>query len=179
MILGGVDIIKERNVNNLTIEPFDQSQVGPNSYDVRLDNVLLKLECNAWKDGIEYIDPRLEQKVHKVMIPENGFLILPGELWLGSTIERAGSSKYVPMYDGRSTIGRMGVWSHVSAGFGDVGFDSTWTLEITCIQPFLLLPGMKIGQVFFHDVSDASMNYSKGHSYHGQNGPVVAKAGNI
>lgn len=178
MILGGVDIIKERNVGNLIIQPYTPKAVGPNSYDVRLSNKLLRVHTNAEQDGIKYIDPDLAQKVDEVTIPDSGLIIFPWEFWLGATIEDIGSNTFVPIYEGRSTIARMGVSSH-DAGFGDVGFQKQWTLEISCKLPFMLKAGMRVGQVYFQQVTDASMQYTIGHNYADQEGPTVAKAGNI
>jgi len=179
MILGSTTIAQEVGSKRIHIKPFSLKYLGPNSYDVHLAPKLLKLLTNASQDGIHYNDPRKAPRMQEFNIPEQGFLIIPGELYLGSTVQEAGSDHYVPMYDGRSTMARWGVFSHVSAGFGDVGFKSTWTLEITAIRPFLLLPNMKIGQVFFHTVSDTDDLYGASHNYANQTGPQGPKAGNI
>jgi len=176
----GAQAIRDGVANgDILIKPYNRENVGPNSYDVHLDPIILRVWTNAEQDGIKYQDPRLGQRVTSHEIPESGLLIMPGELWLGSTIERAGSMKYIPVYDGRSTIGRWGVWSHISAGLGDVGFTGTWTLEITSVLPFLLLPGMKIGQVRFSQVTDCLTTYNHGHHYAEQRGATPARAGNI
>lgn len=179
MILGGLTIAEEVGAGKIHISPFSLKHVGPNSYDVHLGPTLMRLMSNAEIDGIHYNDPRIPPRTHELTIPEHGFLIEPGVLYLGHTIEEAGSDHYVPMYDGRSTIARWGVFSHVSAGFGDVGFKRQWTLEIMAIRPFLLLPGMRIGQVFFHTVSSTDDLYGSSHNYTNQVGATPPKAGNI
>ena len=179
MILGADAIRQGKKNGEIIIKPFYEGSLGPNSYDVKLAPELLRVWTNASRDGIHYTDPRLPAKVTYHTIPEDGLIIGPGELWLGSTMERAGSTNCVPMYDGRSTVARMGVGSHITAGFGDVGFTKTWTLEITTVQNFLLLPGMKIGQVFFHQITDLGKVYTDGHNYSEQDGPTPAKEGNI
>jgi dCTP deaminase len=73
----------------------------------------------------------------------------------------------------------MGLFSHVTAGFGDVGFAQQWTLELVATLPICLYPGMRIGQISFHGVSDTTMSYKHGHSYASQRGPTEAKANNL
>lgn len=166
MILGHDTIISEYKAGKIVLDPFVRENVGPNSVDVRLDSRLLQVMPNRKEGRLSFIDPMLPQVTREVIIPESGLVILPGELWLGCTIERAGSEHYVPGYEGRSTIGRMGLMSHITAGFGDVGFTGRWTLEITCIIPIMLYPGMRIGQVYFETVSDTSHRYGKEHDAH-------------
>jgi len=179
MILGGLDIIQHYTDNKIHIDPYDIKHVGPNSYDVRLSSELLRVWPNRWEYNVAFIDPKLPQNTTRHTIPDSGLVIQPGELWLGCTIESIGSDHFVPMYDGRSTIGRMGLFSHVTAGFGDVGFAQQWTLELVATLPIVLYAGMRIGQISFHGVSDTTMSYKHGHSYAGQSGPTEGKAGNI
>lgn len=87
-----------------------------------------------------------------IVIPPEGFILQPNVLYLGTTEEKVGSDFYVSMYDGRSSMARLGISSHLSAGFGDIGFKTNWTLEITVVHPTKIYPRMTIGQVFFHKI---------------------------
>lgn len=93
---------------------------------------------------------RVKNPTKEVVIPESGLLLKPGELYLGSTNEEAGSDIYVPMLEGRSSLGRLGVYIHVTAGVGDVGFKKRWTLELTVVKPVIIYPNIRVGQVMFH-----------------------------
>ena len=86
------------------------------------------------------------------MIPDDGYVLRPGILYLGSTVEEAGSDFYVPCIEGRSSIGRLGISTHVAAGFGDIGFKQRWTLELTVVHPIRIYAGVRICQVYFHCV---------------------------
>lgn len=181
MILAHNEIISERGKNRVVIEPFAEEFVGPNSYDVRLGDTLKMVVPNTIpnlmlfgrQEGVRYIDPREEQVAYELADTGGGWLLHPGELYLGSTIEAIGSDHYVPMLVGRSSIARMGLTVELSAGLGDVGFKSQWTLEITCVLPILLTPGMRIAQVYFHKVSSNDCLY-KGR-YANQQGPTASR----
>lgn len=133
----------------IVIEPFCEQQLGPNSYDVCLGSLLTVYTTSP-------LDPLLDNPTHTFEIPPDGFTLQPGILYLGSTVEVIGSDYFIPMYEGRSSMARLGVQSHISAGFGDIGFISQWTLEITVVRPVVVRPGMKIGQVYFHRVDEQS-----------------------
>lgn len=140
--------------------------VGVNSIDVTLGNVLktyFPLEIitlpngekivNKMKSDIHFIDIKKPNKVFELKIPETGIILTPGILYLGYTNEALGSSYHVPMYEGRSSMARLGIQSHISAGFGDIGFDAQWTLEILVSQPTKIYPNIRIGQVYFSKVN--------------------------
>lgn len=130
----------------IIIRPYNKSQLGPNSYDVRLGDILLVY-------AEEILDVKKKNRTKTIVIPLSGFVLQPGELYLGSTVEKAGSDHYIPGYDGRSSSARLGIGSHISAGFGDIGFKSNWTLEITVVKPTRIYSGMRIGQVYFKTVN--------------------------
>ena len=134
--------------NRIHIEPFNESHIGPNSYDVRLGPILKVYDM----DVVKNLDTKKKNPTITFEIPDNGLILKPGMLYLGSTMEAVGSDYYVPMYEGRSSMARLGIQSHISAGFGDVGFKSHWTLEIQVIHPIKVYAGMRIGQVYFHRV---------------------------
>ena len=173
MILAHDEIISERENGNIIIEPFISEHVGANSYDVTL-SVHIKRVCRNSFFGIDIKKP---QKVRDYIIPPKGKWIFPWQLWLGSTIEKAGSDKYVPMYAGRSSMGRMGLFTDIGAAFGDIGFKRTWTLEFHCVLPFKLYPYMKVGQVYFVHASSCNWLYGRDHKghYHDQDGVPEAK----
>lgn len=151
MILGNKDIIDAVKSGDIIISPFHCDNVGPNSYDVTLNN---KLKVYR---HFSCLDMKKENETDTIIIPESGLVLQPNVLYLGRTNETATSNKYVPMFEGRSSVGRLGISTHVTAGFGDVGFGyvnneckyPTWTLEISVIHPVKIYPNVRIGQVFF------------------------------
>ena len=152
MILSGKEIRRRLN-NEIFIEPYNDRQLGPNSYNLRLHNELLMYE-----DAV--LDMKKSHSVRKIMIPEEGLTLEAGKLYLGRTMEYTKTDKYVPMLEGRSSIGRLGLFIHITAGFGDVGFNGFWTLEIFCVQPIKIYPGVEICQIFYHTIEGDFVRYS-------------------
>jgi len=144
MILSGKSI-KDRLGKEIIIEPYNEKQLNPNSYNLRLHNELLTYKNTT-------LDMKKENEVEKIIIPKKGFVIEPGKLYLGRTFEYTKTTSHVPMLEGRSSIGRLGLFIHVTAGFGDVGFNGFWTLEIMCIQPIRIYPEVEICQIFYHSI---------------------------
>ena len=91
-------------------------------------------------------------KFKNLPIPEDGLVLETGKLYLGRTVEYTRTDKYVPMLEGRSSVGRLGLFIHVTAGFGDVGFHGFWTLEISCVQPIKIYSGVEICQIYYHSI---------------------------
>ncbi|HEY5575676.1 MAG TPA: dCTP deaminase, partial [Clostridiaceae bacterium] len=114
MILSGREI-KNKMGKEIVIEPFSEKQLNPNSYNLKLHNELLVYDE-------EVLDMKKQNKVKSIVIPEEGLVLEPGKLYLGRTVEYTETDKYVPMLEGRSSVGRLGLFIHVTAGFGDVGF---------------------------------------------------------
>jgi len=174
MILNGAEIFSEQAASKIKIYPFKSENVGPNSYDVTLGKTLFKILPNELRntmDGLQgFIDPMVEQKYNEINMDHDGIILEPGRLYLGHTVEEIGSEHYVPMLEGRSSVGRMGLFIHVTAGFGDIGFQSQWTLELTTILPIRIFPGMRIGQVFFYQCTSQSLMYHG--RYQKQDGPM-------
>lgn len=145
MILSDIEILREIENKNIIIEPYDRKYLGTNSYDVHLSPYLAI-----------YIDSELDAKKHnqikEVLIPEEGIVLQPGVLYLGSTIEYTETHKHVPFLEGKSSMGRLGIDIHATAGKGDVGFCNHWTLEISCIQPVRVYAGMPVGQLIYFEV---------------------------
>ena len=129
--------------NDIYMHPKVMEHISVNSVDVTLSNQL-KIYTT------EILDMKSRNSTRTIEIPEEGYILQPGELYLGMTNEAIGSDVYVPMYEGRSSMARLGIQSHISAGFGDLGFMSNWTLEITVVKPVKIYPNIRIGQVYFH-----------------------------
>lgn len=154
MILSGKEIQK-RMGKDLFIEPFKESQLNPNSYNLKLHDELL-----VYTDDV--LDMKKENQFEKIKIPEEGLLLEPNRLYLGRTMEYTKTLNAVPMLEGRSSIGRLGLFIHVTAGFGDVGFSGYWTLEIFCIQPIRIYPHIEICQLYYHTIEGEYEAYSSG-----------------
>ena len=144
MILSGKEIKKRLN-KDIIIEPYNDKYLNPNSYNLRLHNELL-----VYTDDV--LDMKKSNNVEKIIIPEEGLTLEPGKLYLGRTLEYTKTTKCVPMLEGRSSIGRLGLFIHVTAGFGDIGFSGFWTLEIMCVQPITIYPHVEICQIFYHSI---------------------------
>ncbi len=97
-----------------------------------------------------------------MIIPDEGLVLQPGIVYLASTVEYTETLKHVPILMGKSSLGRLGLFVHVTAGFGDVGFKGHWTLELVCVQPLKIYPGMKIAQITYQDISEMpKVSYDK------------------
>lgn len=111
-----------------------------------------------YDDG--YLDMRQDNPTKKIIIPEEGYILYPGILYIGRTVERTASDMFIPMINGRSSGGRLGISIHVCAGFGDIGFDGTWTLEITVVEPVKVYPNAELAQVcYFTPAGDNDILY--------------------
>ncbi|MCL2854637.1 MAG: dCTP deaminase [Defluviitaleaceae bacterium] len=156
MILSGLEIKRlAEEGKDIIIKPFDGSRVGPNSYDLRLNNILQVYDLSK----VGYLDMHTETPTEEIVIPEDGFILEPGKLYLGSTVEFTETHGYVPMLEGRSSVGRLGVSIHVTAGFGDVGFSGYWTLEIHTLHPVKIYPNERICQIYYHKIEGDYIPY--------------------
>ena len=155
MILSGKEIDREVHNGNILINPFNSSKVNPNSYNLTLHNELL-----VYEDDI--LDMKKPNPTKKLIIPKEGLLLEPNKLYLGRTKEFTTTSKYVPMLEGRSSTGRLGLCIHVTAGFGDIGFAGYWTLEIYCIHPLIIYPDIEVCQIYYHTIKGDYDLYSSG-----------------
>lgn len=154
MILSGKEI--QRHIGKaIIIEPFDQSRVNPNSYNLTLHNELLVYENHE-------LDMKKLNPTKRITIPEEGLVLEPNRLYLGRTNEFTKTEGFVPMLEGRSSTGRLGLFIHVTAGFGDVGFAGYWTLEIFCIQPIRIYPNAEICQIYYHSIEGDYEPYKSG-----------------
>ena len=145
MILSGKEIHQQVKNGTISIDPFNSSQLNPNSYNLRLHSDLLVYDSDV-------LDMKEKNPTSPLTIPDEGLLLEPQKLYLGRTIERTATDKYVPMLEGRSSVGRLGLFIHITAGFGDIGFDGFWTLEIFCVQPIRIYADLEICQIFYHTI---------------------------
>jgi dCTP deaminase len=142
MILSDAEILKCIAEGSIVIEPYRPACLGTNSYDVHLGKYLAT-----------YVDRELDARKHNRIetfeIPDDGFVLQPGVLYLGVTEEYTETHKHVPFLEGKSSTGRLGIDIHATAGKGDVGFCNTWTLEISAVLPVRIYKGMPIGQLIY------------------------------
>jgi len=151
MILSGHQI-RQRLDDDVVIEPFDESQLNPNSYNLTLHNELMTYEEVV-------LDMRKANRVRRITIPPEGYVLNQNQLYLGRTVERTETHNLVPMIEGRSSVGRLGLFVHVTAGFGDVGFCGYWTLEMFAVQAVRIYPGVPICQIFYHEITGKITEY--------------------
>ncbi|WP_138341874.1 dCTP deaminase [[Clostridium] symbiosum] len=154
MILSGQEIKKHMG-KEIIIEPFVEKRINPNSYNLSLAGELLVYDNHV-------LDMKEPNPVSRIIIPEDGLLLEPNRLYLGRTNEYTSTSRYVPMLEGRSSTGRLGLFIHVTAGFGDIGFSGYWTLEIFCVQPVRIYPNVEICQIYYHDIDGEYELYKSG-----------------
>ncbi len=154
MILSGKEIQRHMG-KDIVIQPFDPKRLNPNSYNLSLHNQLLVYENRL-------LDMKLPNPVKTLTIPESGLVLEPDKLYLGRTNEFTQTDRFVPMLEGRSSVGRLGLFIHVTAGFGDVGFAGYWTLEIFCVQPIRIYPNVEICQIYYHDIQGDYDLYQSG-----------------
>ena len=162
MILTGRQILQARDEGRLRIEPWRDEQLNPNSYNLRLAD-----ELAVYTDPV--LDMARPNPIERMAIPAEGLVLQPGRLYLGRTLEYTETLGMVPMLEGRSSVGRLGLFVHVTAGFGDIGFRGYWTLEISCIQPVRIYAGVEICQIFYHTVQGEYDSYEAG-KYQGNEG---------
>jgi dCTP deaminase len=142
MILTGRAILEARRNGSITIEPFDERNLNPNSYNFHLqDTILVKsARSGRWK---------------RRRLTHRGVVLTPGTMYLGATMEVIGSVDHVMTLLGISSMGRLGVFLNITADLGHLGARSRWTLEIVVVQRVRIYPGMPIGQVAFWRVMGA------------------------
>ncbi|MFZ4634202.1 MAG: dCTP deaminase [Saprospiraceae bacterium] len=152
MILSDIKILEAIAKGEILIEPFRRESLGTNSYDVHLGKFL-----GLYRDRV--LDAKKHNTIDLLEIPEEGFVLQPGTLYLGVTEEYTETLRTVPFLEGKSSIGRLGIDIHATAGKGDVGFSNNWTLEISCVQPVRVYFGMPIGQLIYFTVDGDIENY--------------------
>ena len=181
MILSDVSIHKALAEGRIIIEPLMDGGVQPSSVDLRVDRYFRVFR----NDTTPFIDPKLAQEdlTELVEVGNDGsFILHPGEFVLGSTLERvAVADDLVGRLEGKSSLGRLGLLIHSTAGFVDAGWDGHLTLELSNVAnlPIALYPGMKIGQISFLQMTTAAErpygSTSTGSKYQGQRGPTPSR----
>jgi len=151
MILTDAEILACIGKGSIKVEPFDPAFLGSNSYDVHLGAMLA-----------EYVNRELDAKKHNKIelyaIPEEGIVLQPDKFYLGVTHEYTETHEHVPFLEGKSSVGRLGIDIHATAGKGDIGFCNYWTLEISVKKPVRVYAGMPIGQLIYFKVEGAVIN---------------------
>lgn len=182
MLLSDTDIRAQIEAGRVVVEPYDPAMVQPASVDVRLDRLFRLFDNHRYP----VIDPAAEQPdlTHVVDVgPDDPFVLHPGEFVLGSTYEKVTlPDDLAARLEGKSSLGRLGLLTHSTAGFIDPGFSGHVTLELsnTATMPILLWPGMKVGQLcFFRLSSPSAAPYgagADGSRYQGQRGPTASRS---
>ena len=185
-VLTGPEIVRQMRAGNIVIDPFDPKNVGPNSVDLHLGDTLLtydlsgvppiNLPCAGYVHGEDVRAIDAKNPPPTVMVPklkDGGWLLRPGVIYLGASKEWTETRGLVAYIDGRSSLGRLGVSCHVTAGRGDVGFCGCWTVEIFAVQPTVIYPGGRYFQVTFHEVEGERLEYTG--RYQGDRGPAASR----
>ena len=186
-------IDREVRKGNICIDPYDPNQLNPNSYNLKLYPELKTYK--VFKPSVTYghnemvVDVHLEREDYSPYldmnksndfetfeIPEDGYILQPGVLYIGRTEEFTYTDKYIPMINGRSSLGRLGISVHICAGFGDIGFRGTWTLEITAVEPVKIYPHIEVAQVcWFTPVGNPKRYLYRGR-YFGQEDATTSRS---
>lgn len=148
------EILKRIKSGGIKIDPFNENNLGPNSYDLTLSNRFL------WYPTTIEFDLKKHNSPFKGTIPDNGIVLKPGELYLGCTNEYTESLDCIPLIEGRSSLARLGISIHQTGGFGDIGFCGNWTLEITVIKPVRIYHSVKFAQIcWFESIGKIDKRY--------------------
>jgi len=148
MILSDSKIRAAMARGEIVVRPFRPDCLGTNSYDVHLGPFLAVYRGAA-------LDARRANPVTEFRIPKDGFVLVPGQLYLGVTEEYTETHGYVPFLEGKSSVGRLGIDIHSTAGKGDEGFCNYWTLEMSVKIPVRIYAGMPVGQLIYFEISGA------------------------
>lgn len=167
MILSDKTILKEIENGNIVISPLVEKHVNPNSVDLTLAP-----DFKIYESGI--LDPRKPNPVKELVIPEEGYVLEPGQVYLYAVNERIGVKGNIrAKVEGKSSLGRLGLFIHVTAGFIDTGFEGSLVLELVATRPVIVYPNMKICQIEFARVEGEigeTYDQKAGSKYHNQTG---------
>jgi dCTP deaminase len=182
VLLSDRDILSEIEARRIRVDPYDETMIQPSSIDIRLDRFFRVFENHKYP----HIDPAADQSdLTREVEPEGEepFILHPGEFVLGSTYEVVSlPDDLAARVEGKSSLGRLGLLTHATAGFVDPGFSGHVTLELSNVAtlPIMLYPGMKIGQLCFFRLSSPSENpygsATYGSHYQGQRGPTASRS---
>lgn len=198
-VLTGPGIAQQIEEGNIVIEPFDPEFLGPNSYDLHLGDKLLiyggytlgGMTIVSKDQYVEVQDPHTLEKVQAIdshnppdtievsRLPDGGWVLVPGKLYIGCTKEYTETRGFMPRIDGRSSLGRLGVFCHITAGQGDNGFKGTWTLELAVVEPVILYPGDRLFQILYETLEGEQVMYGETKNssgrYQGQDNPTPTR----
>lgn len=167
MILTGNEIKLRMAAGDIVISDFDEARLNPNSYNLRLAPELM-----VYSEAV--LDPKQDNRTYTLPLRAGGLVLKPGRLYLAKTVEWTETRGLVPKLEGRSSIGRLGLAVHVTAGFGDIGYCGNWTLELQCTQPIRIYPGMEICQISYHTVCGEALDSYNG-KYQGSKDVVASR----
>ncbi|MDT3395362.1 deoxycytidine triphosphate deaminase [Streptomyces sp. B1866] len=153
MILTGPAIAAAIQTGEITIDPYDPARLSPNAYDWRLGDTLRVCEGD--------LDAAAPTPYAERPLPADGFVLQPGVLYLGATLEQTCSETYAQLLNGDRTTGSLGIWVHVSAPLGHQGHAIRWTLEIRAARPVRVYPGMTFGKLVFLTAFGAPASYQR------------------
>lgn len=151
MLLSGQEILRRKDTD-LLIEPFSEDRLNPNSYNLALHDELLVYEEVV-------LDAASPNRYRRLEIPPEGLTLQPNILYLGRTVEYTESRGVIPMIQGRSSLGRLGLFINPGGSVGDIGYCGTWTLEMHCVQPVRIYPFMEACQIYFISIEGESDSY--------------------
>lgn len=157
MLLSG-DEIRRRQSGQLVIDPFDPNRLNANSYNLSLHDELLVYEEVV-------LDAATPNRYRRLEIPPEGLTLQPNVLFLGRTTEHTETRGLVPMIQGRSSLGRLGLFINPGGGLGDAGYCGTWTLEMHCVQPVRIYPQMQICQIYYLELVGDCTEYGSSDKY--------------
>jgi dCTP deaminase len=151
MLLSGEEI-KRRLEGDVRIDPFSEDRLNPNSYNLSLHHELLVYEEVV-------LDAASPNRYRRLEIPDEGITLQPNQLYLGRTVETTETHQLVPMIQGRSSLGRLGLFINPGGSIGDVGYCGTWTLEMHVVQPVKIYAGMQICQIYYSPLVGEATEY--------------------
>ncbi|HHU37674.1 MAG TPA: dCTP deaminase [Propionibacterium sp.] len=182
MLLSDRDITRHIDAGRVLLDPYDPAMVQPSSIDVRLDRFFRLFDNHKYP----FIDPAQEQPELTRLVEvdaDEAFILHPGEFVLASTLEQVSlADDIAARVEGKSSLGRLGLLTHATAGFVDPGFSGHVTLELSNVAtlPIKLWPGMKIGQLCFFQLSSPAEHpygtQKRGSHYQGQRGPTASRS---
>ncbi|MEM1069082.1 MAG: dCTP deaminase [Planctomycetota bacterium] len=153
MLLSGQEIQRRLRNDELSIDPFDERRLNPNSYNLALHDELLVYEEVV-------LDAATPNRYRRIEIPADGITLQPNMLYLGRTVEYTETRGAVPMIQGRSSLGRLGLFINPGGSVGDAGYRGTWTLEMHCVQPVRIYPHMEVAQIYYLNLDGECHEYS-------------------
>jgi dCTP deaminase len=158
MLLSGQEIQRRLQNREISIDPFDEKRLNPNSYNLALHHELLVYEEVV-------LDAAKPNRYRRIEIPACGITLHPNMLYLGRTVEYTETRGVVPMIQGRSSLGRLGLFINPGGSVGDAGYRGTWTLEMHCVQPVRIYPHMEIAQIYYLGLDGDCDEYGSSDKY--------------